>query len=80
VNINNDDLLLEFFSKAFTRKDHNNTGGGLLIYFKDDISVDRVTGLQNDVDDLGEDAHHLNPSRFYFSFHILGKYSSSIRY
>jgi hypothetical protein len=45
VNINNDDLLLEFFSKTFTRKDHNNTGGGLLIYFKDHISVERVTGL-----------------------------------
>jgi hypothetical protein len=25
--------------------------GGLLIYFKDDISVERATGLQNDVDD-----------------------------
>jgi hypothetical protein len=51
VNINNDDLLLKFFSKTFTRKDHNNTGGGPLIYFKDDISVERVTGLHNDVDD-----------------------------
>ena len=49
--INNDDLLLELFSKTFTRKDHINTGGGLLIYFRDDISVERVTGKQNDVDD-----------------------------
>ena len=30
VNINNDDLLLDFFSKTFIRKDRNNSGGGLL--------------------------------------------------
>jgi hypothetical protein len=47
-----DDLLLGFFSKITARKDHNNTGGGLLIYFKDHISIERVTGLQNDVDDI----------------------------
>ena len=80
MNINNDDLLLEFFSKITTRKDHNNTGGGLRIYFKDHISVERVTGLQNDVDDLGDHAHHFNPSKSYFSFHFSGEYSSSIRY
>ena len=80
MNINNDDLLLELFSKTFTRKDHNNTGGGLLIYFKDHISVERVTGLQNDVDDLGDHAHHFNPFKSYFSFHFSGEYSSSIRY
>ena len=43
VIIYNDDLLLDFFSKTFIRKDRNNSGGGLLIYFKDDISVERVT-------------------------------------
>ena len=37
MNINNDDVSLEFFSKTFIRKDRNNSGGGLLIYFKDDI-------------------------------------------
>jgi hypothetical protein len=37
VNINNDDLSLDFFSKTFIRNDRNNSGGGLLIYFKDDI-------------------------------------------
>ena len=79
MNINNDDLLLEFFSKITTRKDHNNTSGGLLIYFKD-ISVERVTGLQNNVDDLGDHAHHFNPSKSDFSFHLSGEYSSSIRY
>jgi hypothetical protein len=68
VNSNNDDLLLEFFSKTFTWKDHNNTGGCLLIYFTDDISVKRVTGLQSDVDDLDEHAHYFNPSKCYFSF------------
>jgi hypothetical protein len=51
VNINNDDLLLDFFSKTFTRKDSNNSGGELLIYFKDDISVERVTVLENDTDE-----------------------------
>ena len=30
VNINNDDLSLDFFSKTFIRKDRNNSGGGLL--------------------------------------------------
>jgi hypothetical protein len=43
VYINNDDLSLDFFSKTFIRKDRNNSGGGLLIYFKDDIFVERVT-------------------------------------
>jgi len=65
MNINNDDLLLEFLKKkkkTFIRKDHNIPGGGLLIYFKDDISVERVTGLENDVDEMGEHAHHMNPS------------------
>ena len=51
VNINNDDLLLDFFSKTLTRKDHNNSGGGLLIYSKDDISGERVTVLENDTDE-----------------------------
>ena len=39
------------FSKTFIRKDRNNSGGGLLIYFKDDISVERVTDLENDTDE-----------------------------
>jgi hypothetical protein len=34
-----------------TRKDSNNSGGELLIYFKDDISVERVTDLENDNDE-----------------------------
>ena len=34
MNINNDDLLLHFFSKTFIRKDRTNSGGVLLIYFK----------------------------------------------
>jgi hypothetical protein len=42
------DLSLDFFSKTFIRKDRNNSGGGLLIYFKDDIFVERVTDLEND--------------------------------
>ena len=47
VNINNDDLSLDFFfSKTFIRKDRNNSDGGLLIYFKDDICVERVTDLE----------------------------------
>jgi hypothetical protein len=41
VKINNDDLSLDFFSKTFIRKDRNNSGGGLLIYLKDDIFVER---------------------------------------
>jgi hypothetical protein len=43
--------LDNFFSKTLTRKDHNNSGGGLLIYFKDDISGERVTVLENDTDE-----------------------------
>ena len=33
VNITNDDLSLDFFSKTSIRKDRNNSGGRLLIYF-----------------------------------------------
>ena len=51
VKINNDDLSLDFFSKTFIRKDRNNSGGGLLIYLKDDIFVERVTALENDTDE-----------------------------
>ena len=51
VNINNDDISLDFFSKTLTRKDRNNSGGGFLIYFKDDISGERVTDLENDTDE-----------------------------
>ena len=51
VNINNDDLSLDFFSNTFIRKDCNNSGVGLLIYFKDDISVERVTDFENDTDE-----------------------------
>jgi hypothetical protein len=40
-----------FFSKTFIGKDRNNSGGGLLIYFKDDIFVERVTVLENDTDE-----------------------------
>ena len=36
---------------SFIRKDRNNSSGGLLIYFKDDIFVERVTALENDTDD-----------------------------
>ena len=43
-------LSLDFFSKTFIKKDRNNSGGGLLIYFKDDIS-ERVTVLENDTDE-----------------------------
>ena len=32
VNINNNDLLLDFFSKTFIRKNPNNSGSGLFIY------------------------------------------------
>ena len=66
---------LNSFQKPSPWKDHNNTGGCLLIYFTDDISVKRVTGLQSDVDDLDEHAHYFNPSKCYFSFHFLGEYS-----
>jgi hypothetical protein len=52
VNINNDNLSLDFFSRTFIRKDCDNSGGGLLIYFKDDIFVERgVTDLENDIDE-----------------------------
>jgi hypothetical protein len=51
VNINNDDLSLDFFLKTFIRKDRNNSGGGPLIYFKHDIFVERFTDLENDTDE-----------------------------
>jgi hypothetical protein len=48
ANINNDELLLDFFSTILIRKDRSNSGGGLLLYVKDDIFVERVTDLVND--------------------------------
>ena len=39
------------FSKHFVCKDCNSSGGGILIYFKDDIIVDRITDLENETDE-----------------------------
>ena len=56
-------ILKKKKKKPFSeRKVPNIPGGGLLIYFKDDLYVARVTGLENDVDEMGEHAHHMNPS------------------
>ncbi|WP_218973792.1 hypothetical protein, partial [bacterium endosymbiont of Bathymodiolus sp. 5 South] len=38
-------------SKHIIRKDRNNAGGGLLIYFKDYISVIRKNELENYIDE-----------------------------
>jgi hypothetical protein len=46
TNISNNDIEIDSFSKNIIRKDRNNAGGGLLIYFKDYISVIRKHELE----------------------------------
>ena len=50
-SINNNELVLESFSPNIFRKDRNNSGGGILIYTKDDIAVFRKEQLENHVDE-----------------------------
>jgi hypothetical protein len=50
-NISNNDIEIDSFSKHIIRKDRNNAGGGLLIYFKDYISVIRKNELENHIDE-----------------------------
>ena len=50
-NISNNDIEIDSFSKNIIRKDRNNAGGGLLIYFKDYISVIRKHELENHIDE-----------------------------
>jgi hypothetical protein len=44
-------IEIDSFSKHIIRKDRNNAGGGLLIYFKDYISVIRKNELENHIDE-----------------------------
>ena len=44
-NISNNDIEIDSFSKNIIRKDRNNAGGGLLIYFKD---YSRVPSVKKD--------------------------------
>ena len=50
-NISNTDIEIDSFSKNIIRKDRNKAGGGLLIYFKDYISVIRKHELENHIDE-----------------------------
>jgi hypothetical protein len=44
-------IEIDSFSKHIIRKDRNNAGGSLLIYFKDYISVIRKNELENHIDE-----------------------------
>lgn len=50
-NINNSDIYLDNYSTDIHRKDRTNHGGGLLIYFKDNICTSRKYDLENDIDE-----------------------------
>ena len=49
--IQNSEIYLDTFSENVQRKDRNNSGGGLLIYAKENIKIDRKSELENDVDE-----------------------------
>ena len=51
ANVRDEDLEIDVFGKSFLRKDRNNSGGGLLIYFKSDVVFQRKLALENDVDE-----------------------------
>ena len=50
-SIENRDLELDSFDKNPQRKDRTNSGGGLLIYSKEDIGICRKHELENDIDE-----------------------------
>jgi hypothetical protein len=50
-NIENRDIELDSFDKSPQRTDRTNSGGGLLIYSKEDIGVCRKHELENDIDE-----------------------------
>lgn len=50
-NIDTSDIELESFSKHPMRKDRSKAGGGLLIYTKDDVTVEQRNEFENDIDE-----------------------------
>ena len=50
-SIENRDIELDSFDKNPQRKDRTNSGGGLLIYSKEDIGICRKHELENDIDE-----------------------------
>ena len=51
INIVDEDLNLESFSQNIIRKDRNNSGGGILIYSKEDVAVIRKKEFENPIDE-----------------------------
>ena len=49
--INDSDITLDSFPNIIHRKDRSNSGGGLLIYSKNDISISRKSELENNLDE-----------------------------
>jgi hypothetical protein len=49
--INDSDITLDSFPNIIHRKDSSNSGGGLLIYSKNDISISRKFELENNLDE-----------------------------
>jgi hypothetical protein len=50
-SMENRDIELDSFDKNPQRKDRTNSGGGLLIYSKEDIGICRKRELENDIDE-----------------------------
>ena len=50
-NVKDDEIELESFSKRIFRKDRNNSGGGVIIYTKDDLLVMRKEEFENPFDE-----------------------------
>jgi hypothetical protein len=49
--LNDSDITLDSFPNIIHRKDRSNSGGGLLIYSKNDISISRKSELENNLDE-----------------------------
>ena len=49
--INDSDITLDSFPNIIHRKDRSNSGGWLLIYSKNDISISRKSELENNLDE-----------------------------
>ena len=68
--INDSVITLDSFPNIIHRKDRSNSGGGLLIYSKNDISISRKSELENNLDETIWVENTIQRSIFFTMQHI----------
>ena len=69
--INDSDITLDSFPNIIHRKDRLNSGGEVLIYSKNDISISRKSELENNLDEtIWVEIRSKGQSFFHYVTHI----------